>query len=453
MKLAAHIKSAVAARRTNAFNVALLPLLLLFAVTSPVAAQGTAASPQTVSLTKVEFEGLQRVTASEALAAAGLSIGQAIDPTILDAAAERLLNAGLFKSLSYRMRTLGVQATVIFKVEETSRSVPVVFDNFVWFTDEELKTAVRRSVPGFDGLAPAGGGVTDTIKSVLQDLLHQRGVAGQVEYMPSADASGRNPQHVFTVKGANLRVCDVHYPGAVGVQEALLVQKSGALFNNEYSRSFVENFVESNLIPIYHERGRLRASFLPPKVKMQTTGECNGLDVSVQIDEGQIYLWDKAEWVGNGSLTAQELDAALGMKASELANTAKIEKGTNAVRKAYSRKGFLAVQINSSPLFDDAGRRAGYRFQIDEGPQYRMGALFINGLSEQDSNNLRGRWGLLSKEIFDAGYIDLFAKKNLAEFAADLRREGRTFDVSKFEGTFKPDHEKRTVDVTLNFKQ
>lgn len=410
-----------------------------------------AASTQKATLSKVEFVGLQRVGESEALEASGLHPGQAVDASIVDAAADRLLNSGLFKSLTYRVRTVSGQATVVFTVEERSRSVSVVFDNFVWFTDDELKQAVRRKVPDFDGLAPEGGGVTDTIKNVLQDLLRQRNIAGQVEYMPSANASGRNPTHVFTVKGANLRVCDVHYPGAAGVPEALLVQKSGALFNNEYSRSFVETFVEGKLIPVYHERGRLRASFIPAKAKMQTTGDCTGLAVSVGVDEGQIYLWDKAEWAGNGSLTPPELDAALGMKASELANSVKIEKGTDAVRKAYARKGFLAVRLNSAPRFDDGGRRVAYRFQVEEGTQYRMGALFVNGLSEQDSNNLRGRWGLASKEVFDAGYINEFVKKNLSEFAADLRREGRTLDLKKFESTYNADREKGTVDVTLNF--
>ncbi|MCA1593482.1 MAG: hypothetical protein LC754_12700 [Acidobacteria bacterium] len=420
---------------------------------APHARAQQATRQQPARLMKIEFEGLAHVSQSEAVEASGLQVGQAIDQNVVDAAAERLLKSGLFKNLSYKMRKANGEATVSFKVEELRRSVPVIFDNFVWFTDEELKEAVRRKVPDFDGLAPEGGGITETIRNVLQDLLRVRSIKGQVEYMPYADAQGRNPEHVFTVKGANLRVCEIRYPGAAGIQEDALVQKSSAIFNNEYSRTFVESFVESNLIPLYHERGRLRVSFLPPKLKLQTEGECQGgVAVIVQVDEGQIYLWEKAEWAGSQALAPQELDAALGMKQNDLANALKIEKGAQAVRKAYGRKGFLAAALRPEPVFDDANRRVTYRFRVEEGPQFRMGELFITGLSEKDSNNLHGRWGLLSKEIFDAGYLEQFFKKNLPEFLNELRREGQVIDPRKIESNVKPNRDKLTVDVTLNFK-
>jgi len=65
----------------------------------------------------------------------GLKIGQAIDQSILDAAAGELLKSGLFRKLSYRVRSSnpGNQATVTFELEESAVSLPVVFENFVWF--------------------------------------------------------------------------------------------------------------------------------------------------------------------------------------------------------------------------------------------------------------------------------------------------------------------------------
>ncbi len=449
-QLAPHTKRSV-------LFIIIVALALVFAPHASFAQQTTAGQPQpqqATSLARIEFEGLERVTQSEAVAASGLRIGQAIDVDAVDAASEKLLNSGLFKNLSYTMRKLKGEATIIFKVEELKRNVPVVFDNFVWFTDEELKEAVRRKVPDYDGYAPAGGGVTDTIRDVLQDLLKRRNITGQVENMPSADASGGHGEHVFTVKGANLRVCELHFPGASGIEEAVLVQKSGAIFNNEYARTFVVNVVESTLLPLYYERGRLRASFLPPKIKLEETEECKGggISVTVPVDEGQIYLWDKAEWAGNTALNAQELDAALGLKTNDLASAVKIERGAQAVRKAYGRKGYLSQSLRSEPVFDDTKRRVAYRFQVNEGAQFRMGDLSIKGLNEKDTNNLRGRWGLLSKEVFDEGYLQKFFKNNLPEFLNELRLEGHTIDPKKIESDFKPDRDKQTVDVTLNFK-
>src|SRR5262245_51197873 len=87
-------------------------------------------------LVKLEFEGIQRLTKDQLTKASGLESGQPVDVEALDAAAQRLLDSGLVRKLSYRLRTNANQATVIFEIEEApSAKHPAVFDNFIWFTD------------------------------------------------------------------------------------------------------------------------------------------------------------------------------------------------------------------------------------------------------------------------------------------------------------------------------
>ncbi len=343
-------------------------------------------------------------------------------------------------------------ATVVFKVEEAARNVPVVFDNFVWFTEEELRDAVRRKVPSFDGAAPPGGAMTEAIKTALRDLLQSRKIEGAIEYMPAADAANRL-EHLFTVKGAGLRVCEVHYPGAGGIPERELIENSSGIFNNEYSRTFVASYVEATLLPLYRERGRLRASYRTPQAQPLSNAECEaGVSVTIPIEEGVIYTWERAVWNGNHAFTPAELDAALGFKAGEVAGIKKIEKGIVEIKKAYGRKGHLTPGVRSAPDFDDANRRVAFRFEVDEGPQYRMGELFITGLPEIETNNLRGRWRLLSKEVFDTGYIGEFLKNSVPEFGKDMLRAGQRLPPFKIESAITPNRESHTVDVTLNFK-
>jgi outer membrane protein assembly factor BamA len=130
----------------------------------------------------------------------------------------------------------------------------------------------------------------------------------------------------------------------------------------------VTGFVESNLVPLYGERGYLRASFSPPKAKPDSSAECEkGLAVSMYVDEGSIYVWDKAEWEGTQALTAQEFDAALGMRSREIANAVKIAKGLAAVRRAYGRKGYLNARVRAAREFDDTNRSVAYRFRSRRG--------------------------------------------------------------------------------------
>lgn len=443
--------SAPDARRSYALAFALSLAFACGVLAQPQSPQGA----QTLRLAQIEFEGLKRVSRDEALAASGLQVGQTVGIEAVDAAANRLIGSGLFKNLGYSVRGTDAKAVVVFKVEEMTSTMQVVFDNFVWFTDEELTQAVRRKLPSFDGTAPEAGGVADTIKSALEELLRERKLSGTVEYTFSDERRGRSPEHLFTVKGSALRVCRVEFPGARAVQPELLVQKSGGIFDNDYSRKYVDVFVENSLLPLYHERGYLRAGFLQPKVKAVEAGEqCEGggVAVTVPVEEGQVYLWEKAEWAGIEALTPEQLDAALGMRGNEIANAIKLDKGVGAVRKAYGRRGYLEAKLRAVPAFDDAARRVTFRFEVTEGPQYTMGALHIEGLSEQDTNNLRVRWSLMPRDVYDEGYLGEFVKKSVVEFVKDAARSGRPLKPLKIESTAKPDREKMSVDVTLTFK-
>ena len=408
---------------------------------------------QSIKLDRIEFKGLDRVKEDEALGKSGLTLGQTVVIDDVEAAANRLLESGLFTNLSYKLKGTTDKSVLTFEVVERKWTMPVSFDNFVWFTDEELNAAVRRKLPAFDGTAPESGGVTEQIKQALTELLNERKIEGKVQYDLSEDPLTRKIAHLFSVKGPGLRVCKITYAGARALPEEQLVTKSGGIFDNDFSRAYVGGFVESNLLPLYHERGYLRATFSPPKVTPEASPECKGVTVAMTVDEGSIYVWDKATWDGNTGLTAQELDAALGMRNREVANAVKIATGLGRVRKAYGRKGYIGARLRPASEFDDTARSVTYRFHVTEGPQYYMGDLVIEGLDEAATNNLRGRWRLLHKEVYDEGYLDEFVKKSVTEFQRDAARAGNALPALKVVSQTKVDHDKHLVHVTLNIKR
>jgi outer membrane protein insertion porin family len=398
-------------------------------------------------LSTIEVTGLERYTREQVLTASGLQLGQLVDIPAIDEAANKLLSSGLFKKLSYRFRSTGNQAVVTFVVEETKETVPVVFDNFVWFTEQELQEAIRREVPTFDGTAPESGEMPDNIKKALQQLLNERKIQGRVEYYSATNGSGKNGRYLFSVKGMKIPICSLAFPGAKDVKESDLLNTSKPLFEQSYSREEVQIFVVYNLIPIYRQRGHLRASFLEPAAKPQTNADCqNGVSVSMQVDEGAIYTWDKAVWSGNTTLSAQELSSALGIKPGERADGLKIDKGIHFISEAYGKKGYIETRVARRPEFDDANRRVTYHYEITEGPLYRMGTVEISGLPEALAQRLKESWKLKTGEVFDTSYYEAFMKKALMEIeAAGLRPQ----DISVQN---KPNRDNRTVNVVINFK-
>lgn len=423
-------------------------IVIFLLVVLPVAAQ------QNFKIAKIDFEGLNRLSADEVMAHTGLKVGDRFSLAALDAAGQRLVDSGLFKNVGYKTRPNKDQITIIFQLEEAKvSSSRVVFDNFIWFSDLELIAAVKRDLPSFDGTAPDTGNTTDRIIKALQRFLHEQKIEATVTHMTSQDDPS-NPvqEHVFTVNGVPLPICTVNFPGAQNISEAKLRESSKELRESEYSRNFVRSFAQNNLIPLYREVGQLKAAFSPPLAKPEATATCkSGVELTIPVDEGLIYKWNKAEWTGNTTLTTPELDPLLGMQAGKPANGRKLDEALQSIKKAYGRKGFLAAKVKSVPEFDDQAQSVVYKMAVAEGPQFRMGRLSIRGFSESEANQIKAKWELKEGEIFDDGYFYDFVKKHLGEILRNTlqQRSAQGKAPPSVKPEYTPDRKALTVDVTI----
>ncbi len=409
------------------------------------------AAQQRQTLGQLEFVGLKRLTRDQVATMSGLKIGQVIDANILDAAAGELLKTGLFRRLSYRVHNVGSQAVVTFQVEESAVSLPVVFENFVWFSDEEILAAIRKDVLFFNGTSPASGETPDKIAAALQRLLTEKHIAGQVDYLPYV--SKDKQELLFTVKGAHIPICSLHFPGASAVSEAELIKASQPLFKSDYSQKDTATFVPFNLLPLYRRIGHLRAEFQPPAASLETGAQCGGgVNVTIPVTEGTSYRWAKSIWDGNDKLTVEDLAAALGMNPGDLADGSKIDKGVKNVAKAYATRGYLRPIIESSAEFDDAASLVSYHFKINEGPRYVMGNLIVSGLPAAEADELKSKWCLGTNAVFDESYLDQFRQGALREFMQTLMQRSHASVRFHVEIEQKPDNQKLTVDVLINFK-
>lgn len=423
-------------------------VLLLAFLLLPVAV-----AQQRQTLSRLEFVGLKKLTREQVVAMSGLKVGQTIDPNILDAAAGELLKSGLFRKLSYRVRTSspGNQATVTFEVEESAINLPVVFENFVWFSDDEIVAAIRKDVPYFNGTAPASGETADKIAAALQRLLTSKNIAGQVDYLPYV--SKDKQELLYTVKGARIPLCSLHFPGANAISEAELVKVSQPLFKMDYSRKDVATFAPINLMPLYRHIGHLRAEFQMPTATLESSPQCaGGVNVTIPVDEGLAYRWAKSIWDGNDKLGIEELGPALGMNPGDVADGIKIDNGLKNVARAYGHRGYLTPTIKESIEYDDAASLVTYKFNITEGPRYFMGNLIVTGLPTADAEELKGKWTLGPNAVFDESYLDTFRQDALREFMRGLTQRSRTGARINVEVQQRPDPQKLTVDVVIAFK-
>jgi outer membrane protein assembly factor BamA len=406
-------------------------------------------------IAKIEVEGLEHLSADEVIATSGLKTGGPLSVAELDVAGQKLVDSGLFTKVGYRTTSKGNQVRVIFQVKERSGGQsPVVFDNFVWFTDDELIAAIKRQVPSFAGTASDAGSMPENIKHALENLLKEHHIDGSVDY--GAEQAGLNSEkqeHVFSVSGVPIPICTLHFPGAKNVPEEKLVMRSRQLTHDDYSLKSAVAFSTFALLSIYREVGQLRARFARPVAKLDPSAKCQGgVELTIPVEEGPVYLWDKAEWTGNEALSANDLNAALGMKNGDVANDVKIDKGIHEVSRRYGHTGHLDAKVDAEPELNDSTNRLSYKMIVKEGPQYKMGKLTIKGLDEADANSLQDKWKLRNGQVFDTSYMDRFFRTDAREplarimFARQAQRKGEP------EIKFTRNQLNLNADVTIEFK-
>lgn len=436
----------------NTLNKFMVALALIFIIAGSVA---LAQSPRKIG--KIEVDGLQRLTLAEVIEVSGLKTGNVFEIADVDSAGQKLVDSGLFAKVGYRTRTNGNLVTVIFQVEEMKGGQsPVVFDNFVWFTTDELTAAIKREVPSYNGTASDSGTMTDLIKLALQKLLSEKQIKGTVEYAPFQAGIGSKQEHLFTVSGVPIPICTLKFPGAKNIGEEILIRSSSQLTNADYSLKGAIAFGTFVLSPLYREVGQLRARFDDPVAQLENSDACKGgVNLTMPVVEGPVYSWNKAEWVGNQKLSPADLDSALGMRTGEVANGVKFDKALLEAKKAYGQIGYLNADLGAVPEFDDAATRVSYRITVKEGPQYRMGQLKVIGLTEAENARLEERWRLKPGDVFNANYLGQFLRNDARDVLQSifLERQAQGKKPYRMDPTIKPNRQTLDVDVVIDFKE
>jgi outer membrane protein assembly factor BamA len=406
-------------------------------------------SQEKYRLAAVKFDGLIRFTNEQASEAIALHPGDPVDPARLAAAADVLAKSGAFDDVNYRYSSDKGTITAEFRLVETQKMLPCFFDNFVWFSDEQLDRTLRKRVPFYAGGVPESGETVKQVIAALREMLRANGIAGDVEEIPSAVIGKGVMGFRFRVTGIAMPIRSAAFPGASAVSEKDLVGASTEVIDQDFSLNLVTTFASAGLLPIYRRRGYLRARFEHPQGRIigaPTDLSHPEIALVLPVVEGQEFRWEKAEWAGNHEFSSEDLDRVLGMKPREVANQEKIEAGLAAVKKAYSHRGFVDASVEPQVILEDASQLASWDITIHEGIQYRMGQLHVDSLNERVAKKLAAGFALKSGDVYDGNYLPDFIQKVAAP---ELLKNG----VANMRSSMKieRDKQKAIIDLYLIF--
>jgi len=225
-------------RRSRLFLVAAGIAMLL--TSAAISAQ------ERTTLRKVEILGLQKRSPDQVIATSGLKVGDLIDASMIDAAADKLMRSGWFQSVDYRVRNAEDGATVVFEVVEKVAAINVAagetLGRVTWsgntaLSGEELSTAFGLRAGG-----PAPQTKLDEGLGRIRSAYARRGyINAQIDVTRNPDGGRANYQ--FTIReGQQYRMGVLTVTGLNGVDTRSLRGKwtlaTGAVFDDSYLEQF-----------------------------------------------------------------------------------------------------------------------------------------------------------------------------------------------------------------------
>ncbi|MGA2377333.1 MAG: POTRA domain-containing protein [Candidatus Sulfotelmatobacter sp.] len=403
-------------------------------------------------LIEVKVTGSKRFTQQEIVAASGLPVGTIAHEEDFKKAARQLGETGAFGVINFTYTYSSAGTRLEFQVTDADKFVPAHFADFVWFTDEELHKKLHDRVPLFDGELPGDGRLPDQISDVLQALLVENGVPGIVQYVRTEGKDQRLQSIDYNVAGVSIRIHRAQFPGAGAAELPLLQAAAEKLSDREYSRDYMTNFVEHSVLPLYQERGYLRASCAQPQPKVVKPAAADSadnkqpptyVDITFPITQGIQYKVTQWDWSDNKAIPKDELDPFLHAKAGQAANTVQLANDLRQIQTLYGSRGYILATIKVNAEFDDVSETVFYHLIVHEDSLYHMGDLEFRGIDNSLTARLRAAWKLRPGDVYDATYLKQFLPE-----ARKLLPPTLDWDVDPHVTAITRD---KTVDVDLQY--
>jgi outer membrane protein assembly factor BamA len=379
-------------------------LILLFVFASPAAS----AVPQepavaTATLRAISVEGLQHLSEAQVVSLAAIPVGSPVSKPDLQAAADRLLQTGLFASVNYTFQERSDGLYLTFKLSETPR-VPAFFDNLPWFSDSELTGSIRNVLPFYDGTLPEAGAAVEQATTAISALLAAHGVHTAVEHQLIANPLGEGSVQEFRIADSAPLIAKLEFADPALAASRVLQQHLGEIEGKPYSRMAIDLFLAEQVRPIYLQQGLLSVKLGPPEVRLSGNPSQklpDRVSVFVPVTAGPVYHWKGAQFTGNNLLSVFTLTNAIGLKSGQVADGQALEAAWARAEDEYARNGYLDAKIAPSAAFDEQAHTVFYRVVIQEGRQYKFGKLVLTGISAAAERHLRAAWPNLAGEPFD----------------------------------------------------
>jgi hypothetical protein len=326
---------------------------------------------------------------------------------------------------------------------------PYIFTNFVWWQDDELRTDLKRRIPGLEDQIRLDSPMERRIRVTLQAMLREKHVIAEVQSLepsPSAQWSPRDPEapplSIRFVNTARVIVSRLTFTGAPDA--AINLEKN-------IQTSFLGKPWPERDVFVSGVRRELRShGYLDADVTMRHDAprledDHYAVAVEILVTAGPLYHIHSIHADGGPLLEGRDLSTFIPAVVGDSAGSSVFGTIAGQLRALYWRNGYASVDIATDSRVDPAHALVSYSLNVRPGPQYSLGKLIVQNLSPEKEQTFRDLFPLKTGDVFDYLAVGRISRE-LGDLSPDLAGYSYSFN-------FQPDIDAgpRAVDLTLTF--
>jgi hypothetical protein len=327
--------------------------------------------------------------------------------------------------------------------------LPYAFSNFVWWTDADLRTQLKKRSQGLGAEIAPTQASESKVRDALKALLREKGVVADVmseepspwsltaETVPDAP----KPAVVFSILNPQILVDQVNVAGAPELVTDALNQSLEGRKGREYSSRddwYVREQAENQLQQSGYFDAQVDVNHDPPRLD---AGQYR-VNLVVSVVPGRQYHIGEITGDGGPLLKGRDLSTLFKVKPGDIATSSPLGKLAGQLLGLYEHYGYADAVVEGPPVLDREHALVSYRLSVTPGPLYHLGSLTINHLDSGQESKVRRLLGLAPGDPYDVLAISSLYNKAHADST-----------LNGYDFTFSPAKDKSAgiIDLTLDF--
>lgn len=358
-------------------------------------------------VTAIEVKGLKRIEEGSIKAKVSQKIKEPLSQEKTTEDIKTIYKMGYFDDVKVEIEPFEGGIKVIYAVKEKPTIVKVDFQGNKKYKDDDLKEKISLAVGAISDVTLINDNAVKLKKFYEDEGYYLANIVSVVRKIGEGEVSV-----TYQIEeGKKVKIKEIKIEGnkaisASKIKKAMKTSERGLfsfiLGGGYYKKDEMKADVE-RIRDLYYNNGYIKVIIGEPKI--QLTEDKEGMQITIQVSEGEQFKVSSVEITGNKAFSEEELRKLIKLSPKTIFNKEILRKDVTAITDEYSNNGYALVVVSPDLIPNEETKETRVVYRIDEGDKYKIGRIEISGNTKTRDKVIRREIRLDEGDVFSASAL------------------------------------------------